>query len=74
MLITLGKFQLIFKGPNGDITPDINVSISNLGKSFQDYISIVGTLHLGVSRHHLLRLESCYHSSEYLLSNFVIKY
>jgi len=62
------------KGVKWWIMFDINVSISNLEKSYQDYISIANTLHLGISKCCLLRLESCYHSSDYLLSTFAIIY
>lgn len=54
------------------ITPDINISISKLGKACQYYILIDGTLLLGISKCHPLRLKSCYHSSEYLLSTSMI--
>jgi len=72
MLGTPRWLQPSYKVSNDDIMPNINVSISNLGKSCQDYISIIGTLHLGVSKCCLLRLESCYHSSKYLSFIFMI--
>jgi len=72
MIDTSRWLQPIFEGSNGDIMPDINVSISNLGKACQDYISIVGTLYLDISKCCLFRLESCCHSCKYLLSIFMI--
>ena len=51
---------------------DINVSIFNMGKAYQDYISIDGTLLLGIIKHHLLILESYYHSRKYLSSTSMI--
>lgn len=50
MLCILGWIQPTYKGSNDDIMHDINVSIYNLGKSYQDDILIVGTLHLGISK------------------------